>query len=245
MLCWGKCATRKVLMASGAGAFKFNGNQMDIRVLLIVQEESAKEKYLAALDKCGVHVFVSESFSDLSNEICSQSFHGIFLDLPTKIKALKLNKNYVYSLVEKFPVAQLRINEKTGEISCFYSSQESGGTLQGFINSECRHFIPRMIRSDTRKEIHFNVRLYKTPDGDSPELSTTINISKGGCFIFSVQEWNLGDDIWIEIIELSDNQFINGQIRQIVRWGESMKIPGIGVEFQEISASQLSELSTS
>ncbi|MBI5590171.1 MAG: PilZ domain-containing protein [Deltaproteobacteria bacterium] len=211
---------------------------MDLRVLLIAQEDKAREKYLEVLGKCGVHVFTSASFQDLSEEIYGQSFHGIFLDLPTKIKSLKQNKNYVYGLVESFPVSHLKINDETGEISCFHYSQKSGGTMLDFINNECRNSIPRMIRSDARKEIHLNVMLYKTENATQPEFSVTMDISKGGCFIFSAQEWEEGNEVWIHINEFKDKALISGQIRRAIRWGQSMRIPGIGVEFRKISASQ-------
>lgn len=74
---------------------------MTIKVLLIVQEGRSKQKYLDALTGCGPQVFTTSSFTDLSEEICSHKYHGLFcLDLPTKMKAIKENKAYVYRLVE-------------------------------------------------------------------------------------------------------------------------------------------------
>ena len=216
---------------------------MNIRVLLIAQDDHARQEYLSALEKCAVQVFVSESFQDLRPEICSFSYHGIFLDIQTKMKAIKINKNYVYGLVENFPICQLKINDQTGEINCFHNSQKLGGTMLDFINNECRNFVPRMIRSDSRKEIHLNVILYKYKDDIQPEFSVTINISKGGCFIFSTRDWKAGQDVWIRIKELTGNELISGQIRSVARWGESIRIPGIGVEFTEISALQIEEIS--
>lgn len=217
-------------------------NSTEIRVLLIVQDESSRNKYLEALSGCDVRVYVSSSFQNMDAEICTQSFHGIFLDLPTKIKALKQNKYYVYGLLEYFPVAQLRYNEKTGQISCFYSSQENGGSMADFIRLECRNVVPRMLRSDTRKDIHFNVRIYKTP-GDPPlEHSATINISKGGCFLFSVRPWQIDEDIWLEFMEFSQEPLVQGRIRRIVPWGTFKEIPGIGIEFRNISAFQRAEI---
>ncbi|MFH0996356.1 MAG: hypothetical protein V1844_12820 [Pseudomonadota bacterium] len=54
---------------------------MDVRVLLIVQDDNARQGYLSALEKCAVQVFVSEFFQDLSEEICGQSYHGIFKEI--------------------------------------------------------------------------------------------------------------------------------------------------------------------
>jgi Tfp pilus assembly protein PilZ len=216
---------------------------MDIRVLLIAQNDSARKAYLSSLEKCAVRVFVSESFQDLSREICSHAYHGIFLDLQTKMKAIKANKNQVYGLVDNFPVCQLKLNDHTGEIDCFHHSQKFGDTMLDFINNECRNFVPRMIRSDRRKKLHLNVVLYKHQDEIQPEFSATINISKGGCFIFSTRQWEEGGEVWMQIKELTDHSLINGQIRHVARWGESMQIPGIGVEFRSISASQIEEIS--
>jgi len=155
---------------------------------------------------------------------------------------MKQNRYSVYGLVENFPVSQLKINDETGEISCFHYSQKSGGTMLDFIHNECSNFVPRMIRSDARKAIHLNVVLYKTEDASQPERSVTLNISKGGCFIFSAQEWEEGSEAWMHFMELKDSTLISGQIRHAVRWGESMRIPGIGVEFRQISASQKEEI---
>jgi len=102
---------------------------MDIRVLLIAQDDTVRKEYLSAIEKYAVQVFVSESFQDLSREICGQSYHGIFLDLHTKMKAINKNKNLVYGLVENYPVCQLKFDDQTGEINCFYHSQKLGGTL--------------------------------------------------------------------------------------------------------------------
>ncbi len=215
---------------------------MEIRVLLIAQEDTARNKYFEAISRCGVRVYAAISCLDFSREICDQTFHGIFLDFPTKVKALKNNKNLVYGLLEHFPVCLLKIHEKTEEIVCFHSTLKLGGTLGDFIDHECRNFVPRMIRSDFRKAIHLNVILYKRPDRNFPERSVTMNISKGGCFVFSVQEWEIDDDIWIEFFELSDTPPFPGKIRNVVKWGASRRIPGIGIEFQNNSESQISRL---
>lgn len=214
----------------------------EIRVLLIAKDDTSRQKYLSAMEECSVNIFVSDSFHDLTNEICSQSFHGIFLDLQTKLKAIRLNKNYVYGLVEKFPVCHLKIDNETGEMKCFYRSQVMGGTIFDFINNECMPFSPRMIRSDKRVFINLNVRIFRSRRKRGSELSTTINISNGGCFIFSTEKWRIGDDVWIQIIDLKHSQLIKGQIRNVVKWGESNRLPGIGVEFKLISPSQRDEI---
>ena len=215
---------------------------MEIRVLLFVQEGRAKQKYLDALSGCGVQVFTTSSFRDLSEEICNQTYHGLFLDLPTKMKAIKENKAYVYHLVEKFPVSHLQLNDKTGEIRCFHFNHKSGGTLLDFINTQCRNFIPQKIRAVVRSELHLHVRIYKSLGDKRPERSVTRDVSTGGCFIFSTRRWKEEDDIWISFKEMSDPHPIHAEIRTVVKWGEKRQIPGIGVQFNNLSQMQAEEL---
>ncbi len=215
--------------------YKQGGSRMDIRVLLFVQAGRAKQKYIDALSDCGVQVFVTSSFHDLSEEVCSQTYHGLFLDMPTKMKAIKENKAYVYHLVEKFPVSHLQVDDTTGEIRCFHFNQKAGSTLLDFINSQCRTFTPQKIRADSRVEINLHVLVYKDKDDKRPERSVTKNISHGGCFIFSTRRWNGGSDLWIRFKDLPDTPPIHAQIRTVVKWGETRQIPGIGVKFEDLS----------
>ncbi len=215
---------------------------VNVRVLLIVQDDKKRQRYQDLLAQYGVQVFVVSSFLDLSEDICQHTYHGIFLDIQTKMSAIRENRDYVYGLLEKFPVAQLKIDEKTGDVTSFYYNQQPGDTPLDFIKNRCQNFVPQKIRSDERKDLHLNVRLFKHPDERRPELTATRNISKGGCFIFSTRRWIEGSDVWIDIHELSDHTLILAQIRKVVSWGQSRHVPGIGVEFKKISESQSEEL---
>ncbi len=215
---------------------------MEIRILLFVQEGRAKQKYIEALSACGVRVFVTSSFYDLSEEICNQTYHGLFLDLPTKMKAIKENKAYVYHLVENFPISHLQQDDKTDEIRCFHFNRKHGSSLLDFINSQCRNFIPQKIRADTRLEIHLPVLIYKHLDDKRPERSATKDISPGGCFIFSSRRRKQGEAIWLRFKGISDHQPIIAQIQTVIQWGQSRQIPGIGLKFKDLSPRQAAGL---
>ncbi len=215
---------------------------MDIRVLLFVQEGKAKQKYLQALRECGVKVFVTSSFLDLSKEICSRTYHGLFLDMPTKMKAIKENKAYVYHLVEKFPVSHLQVDDETGEIRCFHFNQKSGRTLLDFINNQCRNFVPQKIRTNARIEIHLPVLVCRRLEDKRPERTATKDISLGGCFIFSSRRWKQGDEVWIRFKGIADPRPIIAHIQTVIQWGETRQIPGIGLNFKDLSPQQAAEL---
>jgi hypothetical protein len=213
-----------------------------IRVLLFAEEGSAKQKYLDALSQCGAQVFVTSSFFDLSAEICSRTYHGLFLDLPTKMKAIRENKAYVYRLVERFPVSHLKIDDGLGEIRCFHFNQKYGSTLLDFINNQCRTFTPQKIRRDDRVEIHLPVLVFKHQADKRPERSITNDLSVGGCFIFSSRRWKEGHDVWIRFKDIEDPLPIHAHIKTVVKWGKPRQIPGIGVQFKDLSPLQVAEL---
>ena len=69
-----------------------------------------------------------------------------------------------------------------------------------------------------------------------------MNISRGGCFIFSIGDWEVNNDALFIIKELTDLTPICGQVRWKIDWGSKMSVPGIGVKFKEIKDSQLKDL---
>jgi Tfp pilus assembly protein PilZ len=95
-----------------------------------------------------------------------------------------------------------------------------------------------------RKVVHFNVLLSNDESMDEKKLERTvmINISKGGCFLFSGRDWSDTSKAWLIINELTDKTPIEGDIRWSVEWGKQMTIPGIGLSFKHIKSSQLEEL---
>jgi len=86
------------------------------------------------------------------------------------------------------------------------------------------------------------VLVYKHQDDKRPERSITNDISPGGCFIFSNQRWKEGHYIWIRMKDMGDATLIHAQIRTVVKWGEPRQIPGIGIQFKDLSPSQTAEL---
>ena len=68
-------------------------------------------------------------------------------------------------------------------------------------------------------------------------------MSERGCFLFSVQDWALGETAWLTVMELSDRTPISAEVRRRIKWGTPMQIPGIGVEFKTIKELQAREIS--
>ncbi len=217
---------------------------MGIRVLLIAREGEAREKYQEAITGLGVEVVAVSSLKKTDSARMDLSYQGVIIDMRTKIEILKDENELVYTALRKFPVAHLNLKSKTGEIRVFYPGQKAGATLDDFVNRECRPFTPRILSFCLRKQIHFNVILSKNKEfsDEHREKTVTVDISGGGCFVFSVRDWKPGDLAWLSIKELHDNTPICGLVRWCREWGERMQAPGIGLKFKEITESQAKEI---
>jgi Tfp pilus assembly protein PilZ len=219
---------------------------MDTRVLLVCSEGVARDKYQEGLRNSGVQLDTVSSLEELYDAMVKTPYNGVLIDIITKIRASQDEKVLIHTVLEEFPLVQLKWDDELGIIkSIFLGQVKSCGTLEDFINQECRRFNARKIRSSIRKNINLNVTLA----GDhhfhenSVAHTTTINMSKGGCFLLSVQKWERGDHAWFIINDLKDHTPIQGTVRWQIEWGKSMNIPGIGIEFQDIKEVQLKEFS--
>ncbi len=217
---------------------------MDIRVLLISGRQEAQEKYREALEKYGVQVVTTSSFKRLPGEAAEFRFHGVAVDLPTKIRALAKDREFIYKILGKFPIVQLKLNNKTGEIRTFQEGVDEGDSLEVFIKRARLVANPKKFRYHPRKPIHFNVILSRENEfvEENDERSITMNVSEDGCRILSVQKWEPGGNVWLVINELSDKTPVRGKVRHTVSWGAAMTAPGIGLEFEDITEEQAREL---
>ncbi len=217
---------------------------MSIRILLISPGGRIRELYKEAIEEQGARVFAVSSFHRLNKTASDQRFHGIAVDLPTKILALREDKSFVYKVLGRFPIVQLNLHKKTGKISTLFDGQPHDGGLADFINLKCRQSRPKKFRYHPRRKIHFNVLLSTKSDfkDDDFERAVTVDVSTVGCFVYSVRARRPGDDVWVVFEELSDHTPMRAIVRHYIPWGETMSIPGVGLELMEFKESQIKEL---
>ncbi len=214
---------------------------MNIRVILISQDGPARRAYLEALNKTGVLVDVVSSFGEISKFLSENQYNGVMVDLRTKMKTSGREKDLAGNILEQVPFVHLQFEEDTGTIRSLSYGPKGSQTLEEFIDRECRSFSARRIRINARKDIYFNVVLSGASDlsEKASEHTVTINVSVGGCFIYSTGNWEVSDKVMIVIKELEDKRPITCEVRWKRTWGEAMKVPGIGVKFEDISEGQL------
>ncbi len=217
---------------------------MAMRLILVCKEGPSRTAYLREASSIGIEVDTVDSFGNLLKMMITRSYQGIMVDLITSVKSSREDKSIAQNVLDVFPVIQLKWDQQTNSIHTISSGAASSGTLAHFIAHECQPFRPRAVRLNVRKCVNFNTLICKNNDMDplQTERSVTVNFSKGGCFLFSCQTWSNISKIWMVIHELDDKTPIQGEIRWRQLWGKSMAIPGIGLQFTQLTPGQKAQL---
>jgi hypothetical protein len=218
---------------------------MVMKLILVCKEGEARQAYLNEMKVLGVEVDVVSSYYEFLKTRISNPYQGLMIDLVTQMKMSLEEKNVSKEILGFFPTLRLKWDAESGSIrNISIGKTTASGSLKEFIHTECQSFTARAVRLNMRKVVHFNVLLSYDGSMDEKNLerTVTINISKGGCFLFSGRDWSNTPKTWLIINELQDKTPITGVIRWSVEWGKQMTIPGFGLSFKHIKPSQLEEL---
>lgn len=218
---------------------------MDSRLLLLSPEGEIRQAYHSEIEKLNIQFDTVLTFKELFTIMAKRPYNGIMLDLNTKLRAPKDEIDLVKDILEQFPVAELRWDTETEKIGIYYQGQsKDGGSLGDFASRRCREFDSRKFGIEKRERIQFNVTLARKNDFSEGnfEQSVTIDASRGGCFIFTINKWEVMSDAWFIIKELNDQTPIRGEVRWTAEWGKGLHFPGIGLLFKDIKDSQRDEI---
>lgn len=218
---------------------------MPVRLLLLSPEGESNDSYQNEIKKFNVELETVVTFKELFDTMSETPYCGILLDLNAKLRAPKNEYDLVRTILDNFPVADLRFDNKTKVIGIYYQGQpKNGGDIQDFVERICGNFSARKIGTEERLKINFNALLSKLDDFSEEHVERTIalNVSKSGCFLVSTNKWQVGDDAWFIIKDIEDQTPICAEVCWSVVWGQSIAIPGIGLEFKKINQTQVDQI---
>jgi hypothetical protein len=159
------------------------------------------------------------SLRDLRGALETVPVCGLLLDLSTLVTADTRDKNDTREFLELYPSEKFRLVGDEVHIV--------GESLEKFVD-KCQHFSPRKIRTSVRVDKYLAVYLSANEAFKRAEKTTTINISDGGCFVYSTRKWKVGSRVWLK--SFGDEIVISGIIRSARPWGNNEFIPGIGIQ---------------
>nr|WP_320048308.1 PilZ domain-containing protein [uncultured Desulfuromonas sp.] len=219
-----------------------------LKLLLYTHDPEVQKHYLKALPDQGAMAVVVSDFKDFFKQSNTIPCSGVLLDVVSSIRASHFDREVIQELLEVYPSLRLRLDPKTGEIRTLMTGAGPGQqiSIPKFVETYCTNYPPRCLRMCQRKPIHCNIlySLHKQFAPESVNRSVTMDLSAGGCFLATTEDFTVGERLWIRIIELMDNSPIMVEVRWCREWGKSMMVPGVGLHFSVISDGQMEEIRT-
>lgn len=215
-------------------------------VLLICREGNSREVYHGELSSPGVLLVCVQSLFGFFQSQVYCALNGILVDMPTYMRCSEDEKSMITELVAIFPSLRLKCNEQSGEIRTlpFGTNYRSNIAPALFVKEYCVPFSQRRIRSCQRSHKYLtgllNADLHLDSGSGTPTVTTCISCS--GAFVVTFEPWIVGRQGWLTLPDLEDASPVKIEICSIYNWGKSGSIPGMGVRFVELSASQKNEL---
>ncbi|QXE89292.1 PilZ domain-containing protein [Geomonas subterranea] len=217
----------------------------DARILIVANDTDAGNAYLEALARAGAHGEVAHSFEQMAEMAKERTYNGFLVDILTLVRCSKEAKIIAYESINLFPVLRVKWDARGKKIKLSPLEQsfspDADAALQFFIDKRCRTFPARSLRRHPRKVVNLNLR-YSTDPAFAPDgtrKSFTINLSMGGVFMHTMEEFSTGDTIWLRFLECADQTPIPATVCWSQRWGASRCIPGVGLRFQSLAPRQL------
>jgi len=216
----------------------------DTKILIVVKDIEAGAAYSEALNEIGIAYDIASSFQEMSCLAIKNAYNGLLVDILTLVRSTKEEKVIAYEIINLYPVLRVKWENKKKKISLSPLEQsfspDTVSALNFFIDSRCRPFTARRLRSHNRKSYNFNVLL--SQDGMFSEHNTVktfcLNISKAGVFLHTPEAYQPGTAVWLRFVDFSDLAPVAAQVRWSLEWGVSRSVPGIGLSFENLSEDQ-------
>jgi hypothetical protein len=220
----------------------------DLKILMVVKEAEARTAYEEALCKVGVAYDVAGSFNDVLQLSIENAYSGLLIDILTLVRSSKEEKLIAYDCINFYPSLRVKWDSRQKSMNLSPLEQtysaDTATSLAFFIENRCRFFAARSLRRFNRKDTFLSVLLCTGPEfSEADSLKTfTVNVSQGGVFLHTMQDFVRGETVWLGFHELPDAEPIKAVVCWRTEWGACRSIPGIGVRFEELSEAMAKEL---
>ena len=148
------------------------------RFLLVSHPDERLNRYQKVLDELDVAHDWIINLADLKSHLRQSQYHGVFVDIPSRIQSSPEDKEWVQDLESYFPCVGINCNMASNNI-VLSSKKHFGRSLEDFVH-EAGKARPRKIRLDHRHEVYLNLSF---SFGGSMVKTNSANLSFGGCFI--------------------------------------------------------------
>lgn len=209
---------------------------MVANILIVVKDPERKACYLRKMDELDTAFSVVSSLQEAITRASEEPHSGVLIDMLLMVRVPVSIKVCVDGLLNGLPSATLNIHVSSGDIRILPrgTAVTRCSSIDQFVNV-CAGFHPKTICPRKREPLHFNALLARDSDFKNADRTACIDISAGGCFLFSVREdIAIGSTIWIKLTGIEFDSPIKCTVNWIRAWGTTQHIPGIGVSFETV-----------
>ena len=192
--------------------------------VVVASSDDVRRVIAASLEDLGLDVRAVSALGELPVIVKEVAVGGILLELATSIQSSPEEKEEAHEITRLYAFARFRLLGDEVRIL------GAGNSLEAFAE-RCRQSRPRVTRREARERRHLGVYVSGDPGFEDAEKTVTIDISKGGCFVYSSREWRVGDSVWLRFP--GEEADFSGTVRFWREWGNDREIPGIGIRFRE------------
>ena len=207
----------------------------NLRILLLIRDQKTEELCRVELTAHAVDCCRAEDLRELVALMDGRTaYQGVIADIRFSMKADAELKQQLRRLENIYPF--LRVKSAADGTLHGISSLSGSVSLAEFLG-QCRTFPARPLREEERHEEYVSAWLAATPDFAEAEASVSINLSCHGAFFYSARIWEVGAPVWVRFP--GHDQDFSARVCWCRPWGgKSDGLPGVGVEFQEVSEPQ-------
>ena len=212
-------------------------------VLLVAEAGAARDRYLQLLDGFGARVRVAADPVAVFSCLRDGEFSGIVFDEPTLLRDGHYDMTLLRGLCERYPTLHVMFDADAGVLHVL-GSRHHGSSRQGFLDflGECRDFSPQGLRTGQRRDALLPVLLSRdfAIVEAGVETTVTLNLSRHGCFVYTVAAWERGEQVWL-VFDDVDPRPVRARVAWRQAWG-SRRSPGLGLRFFEPHEALLKEI---
>jgi Tfp pilus assembly protein PilZ len=215
-------------------------NSKPITIAVLTGKKEEEQGITEAAAAINTEFLFAPTMHALRDLLLEQPCSGILFCLTSLVGIDQSSKSFVQTLEQVYPVARLRWHEGKGTFVLIATRSGNVETLPNFAIL-CSNFAPRRLRHSERLVKTLNVLASASPDLSNATRAFTMNISIRGCFLHTPNEWNIGDSIYLQILELPHKLVIEGKVVRYVQWGVPFCAQGIGIQFVNTAENSLTE----
>ncbi len=223
-----------------------------VRLLTVCHSEMTEELSELLIADSLVELDVVGSLQNFDQlRVAAQSeYHGIVIDMWTYSALKAEDKDVIHSIARGYPVCLVR-KAFGNRLRCVHPEHSGSFSFKEFVAMIQKSGQPRPVRLQQRHGLHLNVTLSKVMQSSIlaesieviREQVAALNVSKGGAYVLTSGDYTVGDIVNLSIPVLGETKSVRSEVRWVRKWDDNgVGLPGIGVQFMNLSAGQLDAL---